>query len=445
MFRRKIYDELLSWKKRKAGRYALMIEGARRVGKSTIIEKFVKDQYKSHIILRFERVGENIKGLFKDLDDLDRFFLYLQQYTGVDLHERDSAIVFDEVQLFPLARQAIKTLVEDGRYDYYETGSLISIKRNVKDILIPSEEDTMLMHPMDFEEYLWARGDDRTMPFIRKAFEEKRPLGEKMHERIMEMYRTYMLVGGMPQAIQSLVDDNSFTSVEEVKRSILDLYQKDASKLDGRGSVKTSAVLRSLSANLERHDKTFSPGMVKKRTGFRDYKASIDDLAESMMVNLCYRITEPSVDQSSHYDENDLKMYMGDTGLLLTQSFKDLDHDRDSVYEDILKGRMNVNRGMYFENMVAQELRMAGHGLYFAKFSHKDSERLQEVDFVIVHDRKPTPVEVKSGRSSRTHTSLDRFMDKYGASMGKPFVIHSKDMECTEDAIYIPIYMTCLL
>lgn len=445
MFRRKIIDYLKRWKERKAGRYALMVEGARRVGKSTTIEEFVRSEYKTYILIRFEKVGEDIRRLFNNMDNLDRFFLYLQQYTGVKLYERNSAVVFDEVQLFPLARQAIKVLVEDGRYDYYETGSLISIKKNINDILIPSEEDTVHMFPMDFEEFLWATGDDITMPLLRDSFESMSPLGSDMHARIMELYRTYMLVGGMPQAVSAYVEHNSFTAVEDVKASILDLYQKDSMKLDGSRGYKASLLLRTLASNLERHDKSFSPGHVKGGSSMRDYRKAIDDLGESMMVNLCYRITEPAVDQASHFDEDDLKMYMCDTGLLFTQSFRTMRYDPDDVYRSVLSGDLNINQGMYFENMVAQELRMSGHGLYFSKFSHHESDRLQEVDFIIVRGRIPTPIEVKSGQKSRSHKSLDRFMDKYGHAIGTSYVVHTRDLECVDGIVYMPIYMVSLL
>jgi len=446
MFRRKIYDDLKQWKDTKTGKHALLIEGARRVGKSTIIEEFVRNEYRSYILIRFEKVGRNIKNLFEDLGDLDRFFLYLQQYTGVMLYERQSAIVFDEVQLFPLARQSIKVLLEDGRYDYYETGSLISIKKNVQNILIPSEEDTMHMYPMDFEEFLWARGEETVMPFIRKAFESQTPLGTDMHEHLIRFYRTYMIVGGMPQAIQALNDNNSFSSAEDAKRTILDLYIKDASKLDkGSDMVNVSALLRNLSSNLERHEKTFSPGSVKKGIGMRELQRSIDDLGESMMVNLCYRITEPSVDQYGHFDPSVLKIYMNDTGLLLTQSFSSSEKNKEEIYNSLLEGDLDVNEGMYFENMVAQELRMSGHGLFFSRFKHNDSEKLQEIDFIITRDGSPVPIEVKSGKRSSQHRSLDRFMDMYGSKVGRPFVIHSKDLRVGEDATYIPIYMASLL
>ena len=423
-----------------------MIEGARRVGKSTIIEEFVRNEYRSYILIRFEKVGNEVRDLFRNMNNLDRFFLYLQQYMGADLYERESAIVFDEVQLFPLARQAIKTLVEDGRYDYYETGSLISIKKNVQDILIPSEEDTIYMHPMDFEEFLWASGDTKTMDFIRGAFERMEPLGTDMNEHLMEKYHTYMLVGGMPQAVSAFLGSNSFSAAEKAKRLILDLYAKDTVKLESDiGSVKVSAVFRSLAANLEKHDKQFSPGVVKKDTVMRDYRKAIDGLGESMMVNLCYKITEPAIDQKSHYDTDDVKIYLCDTGLLFTQSFGTLQYDADEIYKSILTGNLNINQGMYFENMVAQELRMAGHDLFFSKFEHPDSEKLQEVDFIIVRNRIPTPLEVKSGKRPKQHKSLDRMMEKYGSRIGDAFVICTKDLKKEDGLTYIPIYMVSML
>ena len=446
MFRRKIYSKLASWKAEKAGEYALMIQGARRVGKSTIIEEFVRNEYDTYIVIRFEKANKDILKLFDSMDDLDRFFLELQLYTHVQLKERHSAIVFDEVQLFPLARQAIKTLVADGRYDYYETGSLISIKKNVKDILIPSEEDTINMYPMDFEEFLWATGDTMTMDYIRDSYEKMEPLGQVLHNRVMEQFRTYIVVGGMPQAVSAYVEKKSFNTIEGVKRSIIDLYLKDTAKLDGNKSfAKASMLLRNLSAQLEKHDKSFSPGMIKKDAGIRDFRRVVDDLGESMMVNLCYRITEPAIDQAGHFDGDDFKMYLCDTGLLVTLSFGTSEMDKDSIYKALVKGNLNINNGMYFENMVAQELRMAGHDLYFSKFEHKDSEKLQEVDFVIVVDRKPVPVEVKSGRKYKEHKSLDRFMDKYGRTIGDAFVIYPGNVRVEGKVTYLPIYMVSLL
>ena len=446
MFKRKIYGEIKAWKDQSNGNYALMIEGPRRVGKSTIIEEFVKNEYKSYILIKFEETGEDIKRLFDNLSDLDRFFLLLQQYTKTRLYNRESAIVFDEVQLFPLARQSIKTLVEDGRYDYYETGSLISIKKNVKNILIPSEEDSIYMHPMDFEEFLWATGDEMTMPFIRESFNDRKPIGDVMHNRIMETYRTYMLVGGFPKAVSTFIDNNSFASAEKVKKSILDLYMKDAAKLDSDNiSNKARAVLNALPSNLEKHDKTFSPGLVDRGSGMREIRRTISELEDSMMVNICYRSTEPAIDQENHSDHNDLKMYLCDTGLLFTQSFSVLMEDSDAIYRSMLNGEVQINNGMYFENMVAQELVMTGHKLFFSKFEHEGAEKLQEVDFIIVKNREPTAVEVKSGKRPRNHMSLDRFLDKFGDRVNTSYVVCTKDLQVCNNITYIPIYMAALL
>ena len=446
MFRRKIYDDIKLWKDQKAGEYALMIEGPRRVGKSTIIEEFAKNEYRSYIMIKFEEAGDEVKELFYNLSNLDRFFLLLQQYAGVRLYERKSAIVFDEVQLFPLARQAIKTLVEDGRYDYYETGSLISIKKNVQDILIPSEEDSIYMHPMDFEEFLWATGNDMAMPFIRDSFDRNEPLGKGAHNHMMELYRTYMLVGGMPKVVSKFVEENSFAAAETVKKSILNLYMKDAAKLDSdNGSNKARAVLNALPSNLEKHDKTFSPSTVKERGNMRDLRRTISELEDSMMVNNCYLSTEPAIDQENHSDHDDLKMYLCDTGLLFTHSFNILKEESDDTYRSILKGDLEINEGMYFENMVAQELAMTGHKLFFSKFTHEDSKKLQEVDFIIVKDRKVTPVEVKSGKRPKKHKSLDRYMEKYKGRIGPAYVICTKDLEICGNVTYIPIYMSSLL
>ncbi len=384
--------------------------------------------------------------MFGNLFNLNRFFLLLQQYFHVRLYERMSAIVFDEVQLHPLARQAIKTLVNDGRYDYYETGSLISIRKNVKDILIPSEEDTIQMHPMDFEEFLWAMGDEMSMPLIRDSFEMRTPLGDGLHGHMMDLYRTYMVVGGMPKAVARFVERNSFAAAEDVKRSILNLYVKDAARLDAdTGSSRVTAVLRALPSNLERYDKAFSPGSVKKDSAFRDYRRAISELQDSMMVNICCRITESAVDQENHCDHDDLKMYLCDTGLLFTQSFNALKLDSDEVYRSILNGEMGINQGMYFENMVAQELVMSGHKLFFSKFPHEDSEKLQEVDFVTVRGRSIVVIEVKSGKRPKMHKSLDRYMDKFGDRTGTAYVVCNRDLEVCGDLVYIPIYMASLL
>lgn len=438
IFRRKAYDKMLEWKADN-GRYALMIEGARRTGKTTIATEFAKNEYRSHIIINFSVPNEEIENLFKDYGKgADRFFLRLQEITNVHLHPRESVIVFDEVQKFPLARQLIKQLVEDGRYDYIETGSLISIKKNVEDIVIPSEEMPMELHPMDFEEFLWAMGNETTVPLIRECFAKREPLGFDAHRRIMDLYTTYMIVGGMPQAVASFLEDNNFESVEKSKRTILNLYRNDAVKINAR------RILTMIPAFLSRHEKTFSPGMVRKGSATRDYLDAVEWLGESKMVNICIRSSDPGPAVDLTLDENSFKMYMLDTGLMITQAFITNVADRRKLYDDLLRGRLNVNLGMVFENMVAQELTMTGHSLVFAKFEHDDSDYLQEVDFVIPEGGKVIPVECKSGVSTR-HVSLDRFLNKYGKSVKHAYVVHGKDLRVDGDITYIPIYMTMFI
>ena len=438
IFRRKAYDRMLEWKASN-GKYALMLEGARRTGKTTIATEFAKNEYRSHIVINFSVPNEEIQNLFRDYGKgADRFFLRLQDITNVHLYPRESVIVFDEVQTFPLARQLIKQLVEDGRYDYIEAGSLISIKKNVENIVIPSEELPMELHPMDFEEFLWALGNDTTVPLIRECFDNREPLGFETHRRIMDLYTTYMIVGGMPQAVASFLEDNNFESVEQSKRAILNLYRNETVKVNAR------RILTMIPAFLSRHEKTFSPGMVRKGSATRDYLDAVEWLGESKMVNVCFRSSDPGPAVDLTLDESSFKMYLLDTGLMITQAFITNVADRRKLYDDLLKGRLNVNLGMVFENMVAQELTMTGHNLVFAKFDHKDSDNLQEVDFLIPEGRGMIPVECKSGDSSR-HISLDRFLDKYGRSVKHAYVVHGKDLRVDGDITYIPIYMTMFI
>ncbi len=438
VFRRKIYGQMLEWKKRE-GRTALLIDGARRVGKTTVVEEFARKEYRSHIILDFSDEDDYIRGLFKNVkQDPDRFFRLLQEYTDTTLYERESVIVFDEVQLFPLARQMIKHLVKDGRYDYIETGSLISIKKNVKNILIPSEETSIRMHPMDFEEFLWAQNREGTIDTIRRAFEAREPLGFENHRRIMDMYTTYMLVGGMPQAVETFVRMNNFEAVEGIKRDILELYSNDAVKINSR------AILVNVPSFLSKHDKKFTPGTIREGSRTSDFEQAVDWLRESRMVNMCVRVSDPGPAPDLTSDETTFKLYMLDTGLLVTAAFKKNVAKRKKLYEDLLSGKLNVNKGMFFENMVAQELVMNGHELAYCKFSCDESDKLQEVDFVIADGDKVIPVESKSGRSSE-HASLDRFMVKYSDWVDRAFVVHSKDLRVDGNITYIPIYMAMFL
>lgn len=445
LFKRKVYDELLRWKDTSQGRSAILVEGARRVGKSTLVEAFVRNEYRSHILIDFSNMDEDLRNVFRNPRDLDRFFLFLQQMFRTTLYRRESAIVFDEVQLFPPARQMIKHLVADGRYDYIETGSLLSIKQNVRDILIPSEEESIRLHPMDFEEYLWAIGDEQTIPLIRRCFIDREPLGRTMHERIMAEYRLYMLMGGMPQAISAYLETNNLSEVEKAKRSILNLYRNDSVKIEYGGGEKAGRILELVPSYLSNHDKSFSPGEIKQDGRTRDYLKSVGWLKESMIINVCVDNYDPSPALSLNLDENKFKMYMLDTGLLVTSAMMADSRDAEELYEAMLRGKLQVNEGMFFENMVSQELVAAGHRLVYTKFTVKDTDNIQEVDFLISDGSRIVPVECKSGNMSSRHKSLDRLMGKYGRFVDTAYVVHSKDLRVDGSITYIPIYMSMFL
>ena len=444
IFKRKIYNKLSEWKEKFDGKYAIMIEGARRVGKTTIVKQFVKDRYRSSITIDFSKADEQTKDLFRDhVKNLDMFFLHLQRIYDTVLYDRESAVVFDEVQLFPLARQMIKHLVEDGRYDYIETGSLISIKQNVQDILIPSEEMSVSMHPMDFEEFLWAQNDEVTVPTLRKAFRDRTPLGPA-HKHYMNKYNIYMLVGGMPQSVEAYLEKKNFKAVESVKRSILKLYSDDTSKIKSDHGSKSKRILSMIPSFLSKHEKTFTPSQLRKGSKTREYFDSVMWLGESKMVNLCYRSSDPSPALDLNLDEHSFKIYMLDAGLLVTASFASNTGRPDDIYADILNNKMGINKGMFFENMIAQELVSAGHRLIFSRFESKDSVHMQEVDFLIADGGKVIPVESKSGVSSR-HVSLDRFIDKYSKHTDLGYVVHTKDLRVDGKIVYIPIYLAMFL
>ena len=444
MFRRKMYQKLQSWKTEFGGRYALLIEGPRRVGKTTIITEFVSKEYESYIMIDFSRPFKRVKSIFEDYgNDLDSMFVYLQQEFRVKLHPRRSAIVFDEVQNYPMARQMIKHLVADGRFDYYETGSLISIRQNIKDIVIPSEEMSIRMDPMDFEEYLWANGDEVTMPLVREFFEQRKPLGPA-HQNVMRKFREYMLVGGMPQAVSAFLEGGSFDDAEIVKRNIIKLYEDDAEKAPGGLGPKVASILRGLPSLLTHHDKTFSPSEVKEGSATRDHMSAVSWLVQSRMVNICRCCSNPGPAMALDLLEYSFKLYMNDTGLLVSMALRYNVGDADKIYNDIIYGRLSINQGMFFENAAAQALCSSGHELVFSKFKADGSARLHEVDFLLSENRKLIPIEVKSGYS-RAHKSLDAFTEKYSKGLGDIFVIHGKDLVVDGGVTYIPIYMAILL
>ena len=449
--RRKIYKELLKWKEEEAGRTALLIDGARRVGKSYIVENFAKQEYKSYIIIDFNRVNQEVTELFENyLNDLDLFFMYLSNYYNVKLYERDTLIIFDEVQLFPRARAAIKYLVADGRYDYIETGSLMSIKKNVKDIVIPSEERHLRMYPLDFEEFLWALDNESLMDFIKVFFEKKKPLGAALHRKAMDYFRQYMIVGGMPQAVERYVETKDFERVDRVKRDILELYRADIVKHAQGYEMKVEQIFDDIPAQLQKHDKKFKLSSLKKEARFRDYEDAIFWLSDAMIVNVCYNSTAPNIGLKLNMDRVTMKCYMADTGLLISHAFDENGIVSEEIYKKLLFDKLEVNKGMIMENIVAQMLVASGHKLYFYNNPSRDDASLRmEIDFLIAKSKitskhNISPIEVKSG-GKYTLTSLKKCREKYTEQLDTLYVLHKNDLKVEEGIVYLPLYMTPLL
>lgn len=442
MFKRKIYRKLLDWKETSAGQTALLIEGARRIGKSTIVEEFAKNEYKSYIFIDFAFAPKNIHKLFENLYDLDYFFLQLQLQYGVDLYERESLIVFDEVQFNPLARQAIKKLVADGRYDYLETGSLISIHKNVKDILIPSEERRIEMFPMDFEEFLWALGDVTTNDLLKKAFEGGLSLGEDQNRNMLQKFRLYMLVGGMPQAVKIYLESNNFRMVDEIKRDIIDLYLEDFYKIDPSGKIST--LFEAIPGELSRNSSRYQVSSVLQNQRYSTILQEIAELKESKTVLVAYNTDDPNVGLSSTLNLDKFKLYMGDTGLMVTLMFKDKDFTENVIYKQLLGNKLQKNLGMVYENIVAQTLAFNLHRLVYYSFYDEENKRTFEVDFILSEGNKVNPIEVKSS-NYRVHRSLDEFSVKYSSRIKKKYLIHIKDYQREKDIIGLPFYMAQFL
>lgn len=449
--KRKIYNKLLNWKKESNGEYALLIDGSRRVGKSYIVRQFAEKEYSSYVILDFNLVSKSIKDLFEnDLDNLDRFFMYLSNYTGKTLYTRDTLIVFDEVQQYPKARAAIKYLVKDGRYDYIETGSLISIKKNVEGIVIPSEEEHIKMFPMDFEEFLWAMGEEMLMPFIKDCFKSKKPMGQLMHRRAMDYFRLYMIVGGMPQAVEKYVETRDFSKVDKLKRRILDLYRSDISKFAKGYDTKVKSIFEEIPSQLKKHEKKFRLSALKEGARARDYETAFFWLDDAMIINSCYKTTEPNVGLNLNKDTNTMKCYMADTGLLISHAFDTNEIVSEDLYRKILLDKLEMNSGMIIENIVAQMLRTAGHKLFFySNSSMTDRDSRMEIDFLIGKGKitarhNISPIEVKSS-ARYTLTSLKKCIAKYGSYLSTAYVIHPADLKEEDNIIYLPLYMCPLL
>lgn len=442
MFKRKVYDELLKWKNESKGKRALLIEGARRVGKSTIVKEFAKNEYTSHIMIDFAYASTDIFNLFKDLSDLDYFFLQLQLQYGVNLVDRESLIIFDEVQFNPLARQAIKLLVDDGRYDYIETGSLISIRKNVKDILIPSEERKIQMYPMDFEEFLWATGDTSTPEILKKMYEKRISIGQAQNRNMMRKFRLYMLVGGMPQAIKEYVETNNLQSVDQVKRDIINLYEDDFYKIDHKGKI--SALYDAIPSELNKHGASYQIASVLPNDRRATIMEEILELQESKTVLAAYNVSDPNVGLSNMFNRDLFRLYLADTGLLVTLIFKDKDFTENIIYSKLLNDKLPVNLGILYENVVAQTLATKGHKLYYHTFYNKKQKRNYEIDFIITKQDKICPIEVKSS-GYKAHKSLDIFGKKYSDRIKERIVIYTKDLSINGATIYLPVYLTMFI
>ena len=450
VMRRKIYQQLLDWKEKRNGEVALLIEGARRIGKSYIVEAFGKKEYKSYLLIDFNKAPEMVREWFDlYLEDLDTLFLYLSQHYKVRLHERNSLIILDEIQLCPRARAAIKFLVADGRFDYIETGSLVSIKKNTQSIVLPSEERSIQMYPMDFEEFLWATGNDMLMDLIRKMYVERKPMGQAFHRKAMDAFRLYMIVGGMPQAVKKYVDTQDFDAVDAAKRDVLTIYRNDIFHYAEDIAEKVVSIFDQIPSQLSKHEKKFRLSALKPGAKYRDWDDAFFWLKDASVVNVCYNSTEPNIGLKMNEDRTTLKCYMNDTGLLLSHAFDEKGIMSAEIYHKLLFGKLEVNEGMLVENVVAQMLTASGNKLFFYSKASDVAEERMEIDFLLQKNKVTNrhnihPIEVKSG-TNYTLSSLKKCMKKFGEYMTTPTVIHAGDLKVEDGITYLPLYMTPLL
>lgn len=438
VFTRKIYREILEWKENRSDKYALLVKGARRVGKSTIVEEFAKKEFKSYIMIDFAHVSKDIKDLFEDTYDLDFFFLQLQQLSGTKLYEKESVIIFDEVQLLPKARQSIKYLVADGRYKYIETGSLLSIKKNTKDILIPSEEHKISMYPMDFEEFLWAIGDEVSFETIKILSEKKRPAGNAIHRNLMRIFRLYLLIGGMPQAVETYLEKNNLQEVDEIKREIVDLYEEDFTKIDASGLA--GDIYDAIPANLSSNASRYILSNAREGTRSERVRDLLPDILSSYTVNIAYHANNPAVGMALEKDVGKYKLFTSDVGLFVTLAFRDKKYVENIIYNKLLSDKLEANLGYVYENAVAQMLVAKGNNLFYYTMGNNSSNHLYEIDFLISTGNKICPIEVKSG-NYRCHKSLDQFCEKFRSRIGNKYLVHTKDYKWENGINYIPVYM----
>ena len=441
-FKRKIYDTMLKWKSERNGETALLIQGARRVGKSTIAEEFARHEYKSYILIDFSKVSKEVSDLFSDISDLNYLFIRLQFIYQVQLYERNSVIIFDEVQLQPLARQAIKHLVKDRRYDYIETGSLISVRSKSRNIIIPSEETKVDMYPMDYEEFRWALGDTTTIALLRAAFEKKMPLGDAVHRKLMRDFRLYMLVGGMPQAVATYIRTNNFSSVDLVKRDIIALYEEDFEKIDDTG--RAMAMYDAIPAQLSKNSLRYQVGNAIQNEKIERVINIVKKMEDSMTVNVAFHSDDPNVELALTKNEEYFKMYASDTGLFVSLAFKDSDITENVIYDKLLNDKLSTNLGYVYENVIAQMLKASGKNLFYHTIPYADGKKYYEIDFVISDKHKISPIEVKSS-GYKSHKSLDEFCIKFSDRIINKYLIYTKDYKRENGVDYIPVYMTMFL
>lgn len=441
-YKRKLYNTMLKWKSERNGDTALLIQGARRVGKSTIAEEFARNEYKSYILIDFSKVSKEVSDLFNDISDLNYLFIRLQFIYQIPLYERESVIIFDEVQLQPLARQAIKHLVKDHRYDYIETGSLISVRSRSRDILVPSEETKVDMYPMDYEEFRWTLGDTTTIPLLRTAFEKKMPLGDAVHRKLMRDFRLYMLVGGMPQAVSAYIRTNNFTAVDQAKRDIIALYEEDFGKIDDSGRAK--ALYDAIPSQLSRNAMRYQVGRAIDKERVDRLENIVKVMDDSMTVNVAYHSDDPNVGLALTKNKEYFKMYASDTGLFVTLAFKDSDITENVIYDKLLNDKLSTNLGYVYENVIAQMLRATGKNLFYHTIPYAEGKKYYEIDFVIPDKHKISPIEVKSS-GYKAHKSLDEFCSKFSDRIMNRYLIYTKDYKREKGVEYVPVYMTMFL
>lgn len=444
--KRKVYDKLLEWKNQSNGKTSLLVEGARRIGKSTIVKKFGEEQYDSYVLIDFSKASKTIKDNFDNLDNLDKFYQTIMLEYNVRLYIRKSLIIFDEIQKFPKAREALKHLVLDGRYDFVETGSLISIKENVSDIIIPSEEEKIKMYPLDFEEFLWASNEHILLDYIKECYKNNVQLDDSYHKKASSLFREYMLVGGMPQSVVAYFENNKdFYESDKAKRLILSMYEDDIKKAAKKYKYKVAAIFENIPGYLSTHEKKIVLSEIGVNKTFNMYSESLFWLEDSMICNLCYKCNDPNVGFALNRNESEVKCYMGDTGLLVSLAFSENEISNNQLYKNIMNGKLSLNEGMLYENLIAQTLVANGKKLYFYNHYSKEKHRNDiEIDFLISNESKTNikvyPIEVKSSKNY-SNSSYDKFKLKFGKKIGESYIVHPKGYQKYENGIKIPSYM----